>query len=176
MEVTSSLPMKKFTLRHEINCSVDQFWKVFFDKEFNNELFLKGLGFPEYEVLSQEETDTSVKRKIRGKPKMDVPKAVSKVLGDSFGYEENGSMDKSKGLWTWAMTPNRLEGKLITKGTVTVEAVGDDKCRRIATMEVEAKIFGVGKLIEKASETQMTDGWNKSATFMNKWLADHPDS
>ncbi len=166
--------MKKFTLRHEINCSEDHFWKVFFDKEFNEALFREGLRFPQYEILEQTETDASIRRRVRGQPKMEVPAAVAKVLGDSFGYEEDGTFDRASKVWKWSMTPNRLQGKLINRGVVTAEPISSDKCRRIAEIELEAKIFGVGGVIESSSEKQLRDGWNKSAEFLNRWLETHP--
>jgi hypothetical protein len=174
MEATSSNPMKKFTLKHEIHCSETHFWKVFFDKEFNTSLFLKELKFPEYEVLEQVENESGVKRRVRGRPKMDMPGPVAKVLGDSFGYEEAGTWDSKTKIWSWQMFPNRLGDKLRNVGKVRLEVLGDNKVRRIAEIEMEAKIFGVGGLIESSSEKQMTDGWNRSATYMNKWIADHP--
>jgi hypothetical protein len=166
--------MKKFTLKHEINCSADHFWKVFFDNDFNMKLYLEALEFPEFVVLEQTETDSSVRRRVRGRPKMDVPKAVAKVLGESFGYEEEGNWDASTKVWTWKMTPNRLQGKIRNDGRVTIEAIDDNTCRRVADLEVEAKIFGVGGLIETTSEKQLRDGWDKSAVFFNRWLKDHP--
>jgi hypothetical protein len=46
--------------------------------------------------------------------------------------------------------------------------------RRIAEMSIEAKIFAVGGLLESTAEKQMRDGWDKSATFMNKYLESAP--
>lgn len=166
--------MKKITLRHEINCSVDHFWKVFFDKEFNTTLFLESLGFPEYQILAQEETDSTITRTIKGTPKMEMPKPVMKLLGDGFSYEESGSLNRATGEWKWRTTPAKLADKLRTEGVVTCEKISDDKCRRISVIEIEAKVFGVGGLIESSTEKQMTDGWNKSADFMNRWIKDHP--
>jgi Protein of unknown function (DUF2505) len=165
--------MRKFTLTHTINCSVDKFWTYFFDKDFNNTLFLEQLGFPEYEVLEQTEGE-AVKRRVRGRPKMTMPKPVAKLLGDSFGYEEDGHCDTGSQTWIWKMKPNTLADKLNNHGTVKVEAAGDGKCRRIAEIFCEAKVFGVGGLIEKTTEDQMRDGWDKSAAYMNEWIADHP--
>ena len=45
--------MGKFTVTHEINCNAETFWEVFFDKAFNEQLFLRELGFPEFTVISQ---------------------------------------------------------------------------------------------------------------------------
>lgn len=147
---------------------------MFFDEEFNSKLFLEELGFPEYETLNLEKTDDTIKRKVRGMPKMDMPKPVMKLLGDGFSYTEEGTFDKKSGVWKWKMTPAKLADKLRNEGTVTCEKIADDKCRRVAIIDIEAKVFGVGGLIESSSEKQMTDGWNRSAAFMNRWIAEHP--
>jgi Protein of unknown function (DUF2505) len=164
--------MRNINLTHEINCSVERFWEVFFDETFNKALFLEHLGFPEYEVLKQDGEVSNMHRVIRGRPKMNVPKPVAKVLGDKFGYEETGNMKAGK--WAWTMKTNTLTDKLNTTGTVECEKIGDDKCRRIAKINMEAKVFGVGKLIEQSTEKEMRTGWDTSAAFMNKWLASHP--
>ena len=167
--------MKKFTLKHEINCSVEHFWKVFFDKEFNTTLYLNELRFPQFQITEQTtESDGSVRRRVRGTPKMNVPKAVAKLLGDGFSYEEEGNFDPDKELWSWKLFPNSLKGKLNTHGTVRIERIDDNKVRRIADIQCEAKVFGVGGLIESSTEKQMREGWDDSARYMNRWVKEHP--
>ena len=155
--------MKKFTLRHEINCSVEHFWKVFFDKEFNTSLYLNELRFPQFEITEQIEKDGKVTRRVRGTPKMNVPKAVAKLLGDGFSYDEEGNFDPDKGLWTWKLLPNSLKGKLNTSGSVRVERISDDKCCRVAAIECEAKVFGVGGLIALAVTLGLSAVWRTDA-------------
>jgi hypothetical protein len=168
--------MSKFTLTHEINCNVETFWKVFFDKDFNVQLYTGPLGFPHFEVLEQTDTETTISRKVAAQPKMEVPGPVQKLIGPGFRYREEGTMSKSERLWRWKMIPSTLTDKLFTSGTIRVEPVGDassPRVRRIADMSIEAKIFAVGGLIESSAEKQMRDGWDKSAVFMNKWIVDH---
>ncbi len=162
--------MGKFTLTHEINCNVDTFWKVFLDKEFNEKLYKGPLGFPDFTIVEQKETDTNVTRKVAAQPKMEVPGAVQKLIGPGFRYTEEGSMTKSERIWRWKMTPSTLADKLFTSGTVRVEPIGDSKVRRIAEMNIEAKIFAVGGLIESSAEKQMREGWDRSAVFMNTFI------
>ena len=54
----------KFTLTHEINCNLDTFWKTFLDKDFNVQLYTGTLGFPEWTILEQTDTDTLATRKV----------------------------------------------------------------------------------------------------------------
>jgi hypothetical protein len=162
--------MGKFTVTHEIRCNADTFWKTFLDKEFNRRLYVEVLGFPDFTVVEQTDDETQARRKVAATPKMEVPGPVQKLFGPGFRYTEEGSIKKSEGLWRWKMTPSTMAEKLFTSGTVRVEPIGTDKVRRIADMSIEAKIFAVGGLIESSAEKQMRDGWDKSATFMNKFL------
>jgi hypothetical protein len=163
--------MGKFTVRHEINCNEDTFWKIFFDKAFNEELYLKALGFPAFKIIDQRETDTQIIRKVTGQPKMSVPGPVAKILGSNFAYTEDGTFDRSSKLWRWKLTPSTLADKIRNEGVLRIEPIGDDKVRRIADMEIEAKIFGVGGLMESSAEKQLREGWDESAVFMNKYIA-----
>jgi hypothetical protein len=165
--------MGKFTVTHEIHCNAETFWKVFLDKDFNLGLYKGPLGFPDFNVTDQKDTDTEVTRKVAAQPKMDVPGPLVKMIGSNFRYTEEGSMKKSEGIWRWKMTPSTMADKLFTSGTVRVEPAGGDKVRRIAEIHIEAKVFGLGGLIEGTTEKQMREGWDKSAAFMNKWLAEH---
>ncbi len=166
--------MGKFTMTHEINCDVDTFWKVFFDKTFNERLFLEGLGFPEFQILDQRETDTQIIRKAAGMPKMNMPGPIAKLLGANFRYIEDGTLDKATKVWRWKMTPSVLADKLRQEGSMHIEAVGSDKVRRITDMVNEAKIFGLGGLLESSAEKQLREGWDLSSSYMNKYLANMP--
>jgi Protein of unknown function (DUF2505) len=162
--------MGKFTVTHTINCNVERFWKTFFDKDFNEGLYRQALGFPDFQITSFVDDETSVTRKVSAQPKMEVPGALQKLIGAGFRYTEEGTMKKAEGVWRWKMTPSTLADKLFTSGTVRAEAAGDNKTRRIAEITIEAKIFGLGGLIESTTEKQMRDGWDKSAVFLNKYL------
>lgn len=165
--------MGKFTITHPINCDLDTFWKWFLDKDFNVKLYTGPLGFPEFSVVDQTETETTISRKVQAQPKMEVPGPVAKLIGPGFRYTEEGTMTKSERVWRWKMTPSTLADKLFTSGVIRAEAAGDGKVRRIAEVSIEAKIFGVGGLIEGSAEKQIRDGWEKSAVFMNQWVAEH---
>lgn len=164
--------MKRFTLTHEINCNEETFWKIFFDKTFNETLFRTELRFPQYDILDQRETDTEIFRKIKGQPKMNLPGPVAKLLGSGFAYTEEGRLDKASKRWTWKMSPSKLAEKLHNEGTMRIEPIGDSKVRRVTEITMEAKIFGIGGLVESSAEKEMREGWDDSARFMNKWIAD----
>jgi hypothetical protein len=163
--------MGKFTVTHEINCDAETFWKTFFDKSFNEKLYSEALGFPSFKILDQKETDGQIIRKVSGQPKMNMPGPVAKLIGSNFSYIEDGTFDKATKTWRWKLTPSSLADKMRNEGSVRIEPVGTNKVRRVAEMLIEAKVFGVGGLIESSAEKQLREGWDASAVFMNKYLA-----
>jgi hypothetical protein len=166
--------MPTVTLTHTIDCDEATFWKWFLDREFNEKLYRGALGFPEWNIVEQTETDTEIRRKTSGKPRLkDVPGPVAKLMGDSFGYTEVGSMDKTAKIWKWKLTPSTLADKVRQEGSLRIESAGEGKVKRIVELFIEAKVFGIGGMLESTTEKQLRDGWNDSAVFMNKWVADH---
>ncbi len=105
-------------------------------------------------------------------PKMTMPGPVAKLLGSNFRYTEEAKLDKARKVWTFKMTPSVLADKMRQEGSMRVEPVGDGKVRRIADIVIEAKIFGVGGLIESSAEKALREGWDQSAVFMNKYIAE----
>ncbi len=158
--------MRKLSVTHVLDCDVATFWKTFFDDEYNQRLYKDGLSFKSFEILERSEG----KRRMRGVPKLNAPAPVAKLLGDSFGYEEQGSFDEAASLYRWKMIPNTLTDKLTTQGTVKVEASGEGKVRRVSEASIEAKVFGLGGILESTAEKEIRDGWEKEAAFMNRWL------
>ena len=164
--------MAKFTLTHEIDCNVETFWRIFFDKTFNEELFRNHMKFPEFTITAFNDGEKTTTRQVKAKPNMEMPAAVKKVLGDSFAYTEDGTLDKATKLWRFKTTPSAMADKIKNEGTMRIEAIGDDKVRRISEITVEAKIFMIGSIIEGNAEKALRDGWDKAAAFMNQWIKD----
>ena len=165
--------MTTFTMKHDLECDEDRFWKLFFEREFNEKLF-KQLQFPKFELVEVREEEKEIIRVIKAVPKLNAPGPVQKVLGDGFGYTEEGRFDRATKVFKFVVKPNKLEGKLKNEGSVRIESTGDNKCRRIVDVVALAKVFGVGGMIEKMTEQSFRDGWGESANFINKWVKEHP--
>lgn len=165
--------MATFTMRHELDCDCERFWKLTFEPEFNVALF-KALEFPVWTVKELKETDTEIIRTVKAIPKMDAPAAVKKLLGSSFGYDEEGRFNKATKQLKFIIKPNVLTDKLRNEGTVNCEPRGEGKSTRIVTIIAEAKVFGVGGMIESSFEKSFRTGWQGSADFINKWVKERP--
>jgi hypothetical protein len=166
--------MAKFTMTHDLDCDPDKFWQLFLhEKEFNQKLF-KELEFPEWELLEQTEGDKEIKRVVKAVPKMDMPSAVAKLLGDRFGYTERGTFDKTAKTYKFAIEASTMKDKLKNEGFVRCEPAGEGKSRRIVDITAEAKVFGIGGMIESSFEKSYRTGWGHSAAFINRWVKEHP--
>jgi hypothetical protein len=165
--------MRRFTLVQEIAAGVEDHWRVFFDDEFEKALYER-MRFPRYELLESREADGRLHRKIRVIPRLDAPAAVLKLLGSSFGYVEDGTFDRKTQIWRSRVIPNVMADRIGGDFVVRVEPSGEGKCRRTIDVTVEAKIFGIGGVVETVFEKSMRDGWRDSASFMNEWLRRPP--
>jgi uncharacterized protein DUF2505 len=159
--------MKTVTGSALLPCSAETFWKVFFDEAYSRALFLDELQFKEFTVL--EKTETS--RKIRVVPKVNLPGPLQKLVGESFGYEEHGTLDRAAGVWTWRMVPKKEI--VATRGTTRIEPAGDNQCRRSDEVIIEGKIFGLGGVIESTAEKEVRASWAKEMAFLTRWLEQH---
>jgi hypothetical protein len=56
-------------------------------------------------------------------------------------------------------------------GTVRVEAAGDGRCRRTDDFSIEAKLFGLGGLIESSIEKELQTARAKEYAFLARWVA-----
>ncbi len=159
-----------FTMTNEIDCNVEKFWETFLDPKLTERLFKEALGFTEFRIVEQTDTESTLTRRSAATPKMNFPGPVMKLFGERFGYTEDATFDKATKVWRWTMTPSTMPEKLRHEGSVRVEPIGDTKCRRIVDITLEAKVFGIGGLIESSVEKQIRESWEKSAVVTNEWL------
>ncbi len=162
--------VKTVTKTMSIPCTAERLWGLFFDERYMRALYLEGLGFKDFRVIEM----TEPTRKLAIKPAMSLPGPVERVIGDSFRYEEHGTLDRERGVWTWAMVqPPDVKNKPVvtTRGTIRVVQDGDAACRRTDTVDIEARMFGIGGLIESSVEKELEKSWTKELTFIRAWLA-----
>jgi hypothetical protein len=156
--------MKTVTVTILLPCNAATFWKLFLDEGYNRALFVDELQYKEYSVIEQSETA----RKVRVVPKLNLPGALQKLVGDSFSYEEHGTLDRARNEWSWRMVPKKEI--IATRGTMRIEPISDTQCRRHDEVTIEGKIFGLGGLIESTAEKEVRAQSTKELAFLTRWL------
>lgn len=162
--------VKTVTRSMSIPCPPDRLWALFFDERYVRALYLEGLGFDDFRVIEMKEPS----RKTAVKPKLTLPGPVARLIGDSFRYEDHATLDRERGVWSWQMVqPADVKNKPIvsTRGTIRIVDGGNGTSLRTDTAEVEARVFGVGGLIESSVEKELERSWDKELAFVTKWLA-----
>ena len=51
-----------------------------------------------------------------------------------------------------------------------LERTGPGQSDRVASFDIEVKIFGIGGMFEKFLEKTMNENYKKAAEFTNQWL------
>jgi hypothetical protein len=167
--------MKERRIEHIYDCSADVFWsQIFLDDEYNRKLYLEQLHFSVWRVLRSEERGTMVHRTIEAVPTVgDLPAVVKKLLSDGIGYEEHGVFDRPNQRYRMEAKPRSLANKLAISGELTTQPISDRSCRRIYVARAEARVLGVGGVIEQLLLDNIEKSYNKAAQFTNGWIAEH---
>jgi hypothetical protein len=154
------------------SCNPARFWSTFLDADYLRALYLEALQFKAFRIL--ELTDTT--RKLAVVPRMNLPGPIEKLMGDSFAYEDHGTLDRAKNEWTWRMVQPADVGakarkELVTsRGSVRLEVLSADEVRRTDEIAIEAKMFGLGGLIESTAEKEFRSATAKEHAFLKEWL------
>src|SRR5687768_1543129 len=168
------MPAMDARIGHTFSCSEDTFWdKVFFDEEYNRRLFNDELKFSEWREIKREDRGNQIYRVIAAAPPVgELPAALKSVVGDNVGYEERGTLDKATRRYKVEVIPNRMADKIRVAVEMWTESAGEGRCKRIATANVTAKIFGVGGIVEKKMIGDIEKSYAKSAAFTEKFIAE----
>jgi hypothetical protein len=166
--------MKERRIEHTYDCSAEVFWsQIFLDEEYNRKLFLDALHFSTWRVLRSEERGDELHRVIEATPSVaDLPAVLQKLLSDGLGYEEHGVLDRKNQRYRLEIKPRSLANKVTIQGELSTQPLSDRSCRRIYVPRVEARVFGVGGMIEQRLLDDIEKSYNKSAVFTNRWIAE----
>lgn len=166
--------MSQRRIEHVYECSPSVYWdKIFMDSEYNRQLFLQGLNFESWELVSSEEQGDEVRRVIDAVPRVrELPSALQKVVKEGLGYRERGVFDRRSQRYRCDVEPRSLASKVTIKGEMFAEPLGDKRFRRVFIADVEARVFGIGGLIERHILDGLEKSYAKSAEFTNRWIAE----
>lgn len=165
--------MPQARIVHRYDCDEDTFWRdIFFDQAFNRRLFLEHLMFRRWDVVRFEETDDEIRRVIEIVPRTgEMPAALRKLAGDQLGFTEEGRFDRRARRHSFRIVPNRLADKILVSGEIYLQNATATSCERVVELSVEAKIFGVGGLVEKQILGDTRANYERSAEFTRAFLA-----
>lgn len=167
-------PDVKIYASHHLPCSVETFWRLYFDDEYKEALD-REMDLAEHVIL--EDVPRGDRRFIRARltPNREIPKAVQKVFRSAtLSYVEERLYDADRSRIDWTALHDMLGKRFRCSGQFSVQPEGDGS-RRILDGSIEVKILGVGRLIEKTIASDVERTYDVSARFIGRWLEEHPE-
>jgi CRISPR/Cas system-associated protein Cas10 (large subunit of type III CRISPR-Cas system) len=170
--------MASTRIEHEFDCTEATFWQLtFFDQEFNRRLYLESLKFPVWKVVEEKITDDTLERRVEVQPLVEnVPGPVKKLLGDRFGYVEEGKLDRKQNRYRFRVIPSAMPDKTQISGEMRTERLGDTRIRRVVEFSVEIKVMMLGKIVEQKTIEDTRASYEKMAVFFRQYLKEKAGS
>jgi len=158
----------RFTVRHALCCSPDEFWEhIHHDPAFHRGLNADYLGH-RYEVI-EVDREAGI-YKARTWPQYEAPAAVQKFLDRTASFTEEGVLDYATMQYDFRIVPSVYADKLSSEGHLRAEPARDGECDRVVDFVVEAKVLGIGRLIESFLEKSTRESFDQSAVYVNEYL------
>lgn len=160
--------MLKFSLDNDLEPDVDKMWDLLCDADYMRRYHLEGLGFQDFAVEQEDWRGEVLHRVIKVVPRLDMPGPLKKLFGETMSYREHAHFDRSTKVWRWHTDMPGPGKKIQIGGSIEIlPGRGDWGCSRRTHFEVEAKILGIGGMIEKTIKKESIDNYERAARFIN---------
>jgi hypothetical protein len=160
----------KLTLTYGWDCTPEQFWALYYDRDFAVRLHLECLGSTSAEVLSQDgDLTNGLVRTLRYGQRPPMPGPVRKIFGEEVVTTEVSTYDPATMSTTFTMTPGTMADKTHIDGSMVFTQEGGNTIETFA-LEARVKIFGAGPVVERFIERQAREMQEKSVGFMRSEL------
>jgi hypothetical protein len=155
-----------------IQCDARRFWEILLGDDTARDLFLHGLKFHRFDIITRHEDNSRIHRVTDCHPRLALPSGLRSLFRNGFNYREDGIFDKITGTWHFVWIPSTFHERFTLEGWMRAESAAADACNRIAEMTVEARFVGVGATLERLAEHVLRSSWDESAAAMNAWLTE----
>lgn len=168
--------MHKYTVEDDFETTVDRYWEVFFDEDYNKGLF-EHLQITR-EVLEMtregEGQDEVIRRRIRLTPQRDVPAIFKRFVKGAVQYTEHNVFTRRNSTIDVKIVPGFMGDKFTSTGTYVVTPKGEGRVLRTWKGLIKCSVPLIGGRVEKHIAGEVTDGYRKTTDFTRRWLREHP--
>lgn len=164
----------KLSVRHVFPCSVDEFWSLFWDPEYD--LRLQSGTAVARELLEDRDDDDARIQRWRFVPEQRLPGPIARLAGtDRLAYDQDTRWDKNTRLLTWRVMPTILTDKVTAGGSLVVRALGDG-IERVVEGNIDVRVPFVGGQIEQAIVRSVEQGYEAAAATTLAMLRERADT
>jgi hypothetical protein len=160
----------KFTIAHEFDCDAKTYWEIFFDLDYQKEMY-SGLNIKERTVLLFEEDDREIRRKIKVVPQRDLPGALKSLLKGDLGYIEHNVYHKGKDVMDVRIEPTLMADRFKMSAEFRVVTLGPKRCRREFVGEIKVGVPLLGGKIEDLVMSDVRKSYDQAAVTTARWVA-----
>ena len=159
-----------FKFEHDFDIDPTGFWAMFFDEEYNAELY-RHLKTRDRKVLEQVETEGVLKRAAQNSR----PSAKSPLFSRSFvsdlSYVERDTFERAKSEMKVVIETPMLKNRLQFSGLFTVRPLGEGRCRRCFEGDVKVSVPLLGGKMEKHLLDEVRTSYDTAAEMTRGWVA-----
>ncbi len=157
----------KLAVRHTFPCTVDVFWQMFWDDDYDR-MMRQAAGVERETLWDRTEGEERVWR-MRFVPDQELPKMVASAVGtNKLVYEQESRLDAAQTLH-WEVFPAVVPDKVTSKGTMKALPVSGG-VDRVVDGEITVRIPLVGGRIEKAIHKSVLDSYERAYEVSLTWL------
>lgn len=162
----------ELSFTHRFDRPIDDVWAMVHDPESHIAKFTS-MGHRDLEVISQEQTDSSLDLTIRRTVSVEVPSIASKFIKPentvtSTDHWERAADGSCSGHYEVDIKGAPAE----TKGTTSLKADGDGTAYTVK-LDVRVKVPMVGDRIAKALKPQLEKQMHEEFAASDAWMASH---
>ena len=160
----------KLSVRNSFPCSVDEFWAMYWDPQFDEVLTREAKVTRT--LLSEQKDGDITTRRVKLTPDADLPAAVAAMIGSKkLVYEQETRWDAKNRVLHWKVIPTILPGKLDAAGTMTVRATANG-CEQVVDGNIAVKVMLIGGKIEQTVVDEVTKTYDRAAVACRRWLTE----
>ncbi len=159
----------EFEIRQTIDVTPDEFWeRLHKSDEYGHYLYVESLGFG-YEPIDVDHDRGVTKARII--PKVAAPDVLVKLLGADFSFVEDGALE-GDGVYRFRILPSTLAERIAVEGEMRILPEGEDKCVRYMKFRIDARVPGLGGILEKFVERSTRKSYVESHLITNRYVAE----
>ena len=166
--------MLRYRIVDEFETTVETYWTVFFDPNYNTALY-DALDI-EYEPLELRREGTgeqeTIFRRIRLAPRRELPAVVRKFVQGAVSYEQRDRFSRKDNRIAVETVPSFLADRFISTGVYRVTA-SPPGVTRTWEGECSCKVPLIGGAVERFIVDEVERGYKTTTTFTRKWLREH---
>ncbi len=165
----------RLTATHALDVSPEGFFDdLFFDREFNERLYLEALEMKGFEILSLVAAGDVRSKRIRvtPRPRVEPPAVVRKVLAGELSYTEEGTWRRQDGVYRYRTRTSMAAERIRISGSVRALPAGAGRCERTIEVDIDVALPLVGGQLERFVGEQLRASFDRGALFANEWIGE----